>query len=172
LVEAVKNLKTLDAMEWSCHWLGWEWPSKAKTPEWHDNAKGESQPTDPNSLQRFAFIGDAAPSPQKMLIESVMPLEGLPFIGGQSSAGKTFIAILIAVCAASGKAFFGHEVNERVGGVIVAAEGRAMLGARIAAAMKELGIEEKIPIAWVKQVPDFNRPEGLQAFVQDLRALG
>ena len=28
LVEAVKNLKTVDAMEWSCRWLGWEWPSE------------------------------------------------------------------------------------------------------------------------------------------------
>jgi len=106
-----------------------------------------------------------------MLIESVMPLEGLPFIGGQSSAGKTFVAILIAVCAASGKTFFGHKVNELVGAVIVAAEGRGMLGVRIAAAMKELEVEGEIPIAWVKQVPDFNRPESLQAFIQDLRAL-
>ena len=106
-----------------------------------------------------------------MLIEGVMPLEGLPFIGGQSSAGKTFVAILIAACAASGKMLFGHAVNERVGSVIVAAEGKAMLRARIAAAMKELGIEENAPIAWVKQVPDFNRAEGQQAFVQDLRAL-
>ena len=28
LVEAVKNLKTVDAMEWSCRWLGLEWPEK------------------------------------------------------------------------------------------------------------------------------------------------
>jgi hypothetical protein len=174
LVEAVKSLKPIEAMEWGCNWLGWEWPAKAKSSEWHDSAKGESnklQSTDSDALQRFAFIGDDAPLPQKMLIEGVMPLEGLPFIGGQSSAGKTFVAILIAVCAASGKAFFGHEVKERVGAVIVAAEGKGMLGARIAAAMKELDVEGELPIAWVKQVPDFNRPEGLQAFVQDLRAL-
>ena len=77
----------------------------------------------------------------------------------------------IAACAASGKTLFGHAVNERVGSVIVAAEGKAMLRARIAAAMKELGIEENAPIAWVKQVPDFNRSEGQQAFIQELRAL-
>src|SRR5262245_24377289 len=163
-------------MEWAAHWLGWEWPSKARTSsEWREEPKADSnnqqQSANAGSLANFVFVGDDTPSPQKMLIEGAMPLEGLPFIGGQSSAGKTFIAVLIAVCAATGKEFFGHAVTERVGAVIVAAEGKGMLRARIAAAMKELGIEEKIPIAWVKQVPDFNRPEGLQAFVQDLRAI-
>src|SRR5262249_34884348 len=82
LVEAVKSQTPVDAMDWARSWLGW--PSKAKaSSEWHDNAKDKAskqQSTDP--LQRFCFVGDDAPSPQKMLIESVMPLEGLPFIGG------------------------------------------------------------------------------------------
>jgi hypothetical protein len=135
---------------------------------------GSNNQRQPNvgSLANFVFVSDEIPSPQKMLIEGVMPLEGLPFIGGQSSAGKTFIAILIAVCAASGSPLFGREeVKERLGSVIVAAEGKGMLRARIAAAMKELGIEGDIPVAWVKQVPDFNRADGLQAFVRDLRAI-
>jgi hypothetical protein len=42
LVEAVKNLKPIDAMEWACHWLGWEWPSKARASEWHDDAKSKT----------------------------------------------------------------------------------------------------------------------------------
>jgi hypothetical protein len=37
--------------------------------------------------------------------------------------------------------------------------------------MKELEVEGDVPVAWVKQVPDFNRADGLQAFVRDLRAL-
>ena len=177
LVEAIKNLSTIDAMDWARSWLGW--PSKEKSSSgWRDesqaNSDNEQQP--PNaasagSLANFVFINNEVPAPQKMLIEGVMPLEGLPFIGGQSSAGKTFIAILIAVCAARGKPFFGHEVKEQVGSVIVAAEGKGMLRARIAAAMKELGIEGDIPIAWVKQVPDFNHADGLQAFVRDLRTI-
>jgi len=170
LVEAVKNLKTIDAMDWARSWLGW--PSKGS--EWRDEPKTDAnnqQQSAHGSLNNFAFLGDETSSPQKMLIEGAMPLEGLPFIGGQSSAGKTFIAVLIAVCAASGKPFFGHEVQERVGSVIVAAEGKGMLRARIAAAMKELGIEGDILVAWVKQVPDFNQAQGLQAFVRDLRAI-
>jgi AAA domain len=122
-------------------------------------------------LSNFVFVSDEGASPQKMLIEGVMPVEGLPFIGGQSSAGKTFIAILIAVCAASLKPFFGRTVTERVGTVIVAAEGKGMLRARIAAALIELGIDAELPIAWVKQVPDFSRPEGVQRFVNELQAI-
>ncbi len=174
LVEAVKGLRTTEALDWSCHWLGWEWPSKNKnSSDWRDEPKADAnrQSANAGSLGNFAFMGDENPSPQKMLIEGVMPLEGLPFVGGQSSAGKTFIAILIAVCAASGRPLFGHEVKERVGSVIVAAEGKGMLRARIAAAMKELGVDGDIPVAWVKQVPDFNQADGLQAFVRDLRAI-
>ena len=171
LVEAVKNLKTIEAMDWSRSWLGW--PVKEKLSEWKPKAdsNNQQQPANAGSLNNFSFLGDEISSPQKMLIEGAMPLEGLPFIGGQSSAGKTFVAILIAVCAASGKPFFGHEVKERVGSAIAAAEGKGMLRARIAAAMKDLGIEEDIPVAWVKQVPDFNQADGLRAFVRDLRAI-
>jgi AAA domain/Primase C terminal 2 (PriCT-2) len=143
-------------------------------PGWRAFGSRHQEPRSDRSadpLNNFIFVGDAKPSPQKMLIDAVMPLEGLPFIGGQSSAGKTFVAILIAVCAASSSPLFGHEVKERVGSVIVAAEGKGMLAARIAAAMKELGIEGDIPVAWVKQVPDFNQADGLQAFVHDLRAI-
>src|SRR5262245_10643566 len=100
-----------------------------------------------------------------------MPLQGLPFVGGQSSAGKTFIAIMLACCAASGKPFMGREVKKRVGTVIVAAEGRGMLQARIAAALSELGVTGKLPISWVKAVPDFGRPEGVAAFNTQLRAV-
>jgi AAA domain-containing protein len=109
-------------------------------------------------LRSFAFVKDEPPAPQAMLIEDVIPLEGLTFIGGQSSAGKTFVAILLAACAATGKPFFGREVKERVGSVIVAAEGRSMLRSRILAALKELDIadDENMPIAWLKEIPDFS----------------
>src|SRR5262249_32559190 len=78
-------------------------------------------------LQSFGFLDEEPAKPQAMLIEDILPLEGLPFIGGQSSAGKTFIAILMATCLATGKPFFGHEIRERIGCAIIAAEGRAML---------------------------------------------
>jgi AAA domain len=63
-------------------------------------------------------------------------------------------------------------VKERVGTIIIAAEGKAMLNARIAAALIELGVEEKeVPIAWVKQVPDFNTKDGVTKLARELRAV-
>jgi hypothetical protein len=129
------------------------------------------EPSD-DPLANFVFMGSDKPSPQKMLIEGVVPLEGLLFIGGQSSAGKTFVAVLLAACAATEKPFFGREVKERVGTVIIAAEGRATLNARLSAALIELGVDEKeMPIAWVKQVPDFNSKEGVTKLARELRAI-
>ena len=122
-------------------------------------------------LANFVFSGDEPSSPQAMLIDGVMPLQGLPFIGGQSSAGKTFIAVMLACCAATGKPFMGREVKERVGSVIVAAEGRMMLAARIDAALQALNVTETVPVSWIKQVPDFSRAESVKDFIANLRAV-
>jgi AAA domain len=132
-------------------------------PDWQKPRAGR--------LANFIFYGDAAPAPQMMLIDGVMPLQGLPLIGGQSSAGKTFIAVLLACCAASGLPFMGREVKQRVGSVIVAAEGRSMLAARIAAALQKLGVTEPVPISWVRQVPDFSSREAIAEFIKDLQAI-
>jgi AAA domain/Bifunctional DNA primase/polymerase, N-terminal len=144
-------------------------PAKVLEEAREDPVVDDEVDTDP--LGNFIFAADEAPAPQKMLIEDVLPAEGLTFIGGQSSAGKTFIAVLMAICVATGLPFFGRRVNERVGTVIVAAEGRGALRTRIAAASKELGIEQDLPIAWVKEVPDFNTPEALQKLIKQLRAI-
>ena len=142
-------------------------------PDWQPDEATAQTETNTDLLRGFAFLNEAPAAPQAMLIEDVLPLEGLPFIGGQSSAGKTFIAILMAACAATQKPFFGHEVTERVGSVIVAAEGKAMLRSQILAALKELGVdaETEVPIAWVKEIPDFSNKHSLAAFIKRLQAI-
>ena len=165
-VAALKTLKSgLDAGEKIPH------PDldTAGAKTWHSAGDASERPTNP--LANFIFMGDGKPSPQRMLIEGVMPLEGLPFIGGQSSAGKTFIAVLLAACAATGKPFFGRAVKEQVGSVIIAAEGRPMLNARLAAALSHLEVAEKTPIAWVQQLPDFSSAKGLQTLAEELKAV-
>jgi hypothetical protein len=131
-----------------------------------DRPKAKIDPT-----SNFLFDGDRLPTPRKMLIRDVMPAEGIAFIGGQSGAGKTFIEVLMAVCLSSGKPFFGREVVERVGVIIVAAEGKSMVQARITAAKSELGIQERLPIAWVRQLPSFNKPKEVEHFIGELRAV-
>ena len=131
----------------------------------------EAKPPGKDRLANFIFSGDEPPAPQAMLIDGVMPLQGLPFIGGQSSAGKTFIAVMLACCAATGKTFMGRDVKQQVGSVIVAAEGKAMLAARISAALNTLGITERVPVSWIKQVPDFSRAESVNDFIENLRTV-
>ena len=61
-------------------------------PDWHPDETTAQTQANSDLLRGFAFLNEAPAAPQAMLIEGVLPLEGLPFIGGQSSAGKTFIA--------------------------------------------------------------------------------
>ncbi len=83
-----------------------------------------------------------------MLIKRIVPLDGICFIGGQSGAGKTFVEVNMATCLASGTAFLGFPIRERVGVAILAAEGAGGLQCRIHAAKSALDITSGLPIAW------------------------
>src|SRR5262249_52693840 len=109
--------------------------------------------------------GDATPTPRPKLIDGLLSTTGLCFLGGQGSAGKSFIAIAMAVALATGEPFFGRAVNEKVGTLVIAAEGREDMQARIAAAKKHLGIETDLPILWMA-VPVFG-----DAFLKDLEQI-
>lgn len=109
---------------------------------------GFPPPTAAEGRLTVRFYGDPAPPPLRELIKGLLPAEGLAFLGGQSSAGKTFILILLAIVLAAlePRLFFGRRRKERVGVLIVAAEGHSTLEARLRAATKHLGIEGSLPI--------------------------
>jgi hypothetical protein len=102
----------------------------------------------------FICDGAAPIAPRPKLIDGVLSTTGLVFLGGQGSAGKSFIAVGMAVALATGQPFFGRTVNERVGTLIIAAEGREDMQARIEAAKKHAHVEGDLPIVWMP-VPDF-----------------
>jgi hypothetical protein len=114
----------------------------------------------------FIFHGDEAVVAPPMLVKRLLPFSGICFIAGQSSAGKTFLGVHLAVCLSTGKPFFDREVAERVGVAIVAAEGAGMIGARIAAARSNLGIEAdiRLPIAWTGDVPQLKDESDVKRF--------
>jgi hypothetical protein len=62
----------------------------------------------------FVFHGDEAISAPPMLVKGMLPVSGIAFIGGQSGAGKTFVAVDLAVALAGGSSFFGRKISERV----------------------------------------------------------
>lgn len=48
----------------------------------NDAKQAATNTEQPERLSNFILFGDEAPKPQMMLIDGVMPLQGLPFIGG------------------------------------------------------------------------------------------
>lgn len=123
-------------------------------------------------LAGVTFDGDAALAPERMLVKRLIPFEGIAFLGGQSGAGKTFIAIDLAVSLASGEPFFGHKVCEKVGVVIVAAEGGGTIANRVHVARNAKAHGEILPIAWLTAPPDLSNPRELPAFIAKLKAIG
>jgi AAA domain len=119
----------------------------------------------------FSFLGDTPAVAPRELIKKLLPAYGVAVTGGQPSAGKTFIEIHKAVCLAKPLAFFGRKIVEQVGTVFVAAEGRALIPNRFAAALVKHAITDKLPIAWINQLPDFNSAEGNKKLVQQLKAI-
>jgi AAA domain len=119
----------------------------------------------------FTFLGDMPAAPPKELIKGLIPAEGIVVTGGQSSAGKTFVQVYKSVCLATGKAYFEHKNIERVGTALVAAEGRSLLPNRFGACLAKHSITEKLPITWLKQLPDFSSADGVRLLITQLKAL-
>lgn len=125
--------------------------------------------TDP--LSEFIFAGDTEIKPPAMLVKGLLPYEGIAFIGGQSGAGKTFLAIDLAHSLATGSAFFGRAVRDAIGVVIVASEGQAMIAARVEAVRRTKSPDiARLPIAWVPSAPPFKTDTNIKDFAVRLRA--
>ena len=148
----------------------WDNPAWTETAQEHKGPRpyGGNGKAESGEISLPAGIicdGGAATAPRPKLIDGLLSTMGLVFLGGQGSAGKTFIAVAMAVALATGEPFFGRAVNERVGTLIIAAEGREDMQARIAAAKKHIGIEPYLPILWMP-VPEFGA-----AFLKDLERI-
>lgn len=119
----------------------------------------------------FKFVGDAPSAPPKQLLKGLLPAEGIVVTGGQSTAGKTFIEIHKAVCLAQALPFFGYKAVEKIGTVFIAAEGRAAIPNRFAAALKQTQTHY-LPICWPENsLPDFSNSEGVKSFIKKLKAI-
>jgi len=93
------------------------------------------------------------PPEEPELIRRLLPATpgSLAFLAGKSGMGKSFCAAAMAVALGIGvgMTFFGHPVRERVGTIIVAAEGAGGMRARLYAAATALGAKDRLPIVVV-----------------------
>jgi hypothetical protein len=125
----------------------------------------------PSTPQQFVFDGQASSDPPRMLVKGLVPADGICFLGGQSGTGKTFIEVALATCLASGIEFFGRKIKERVGCVILAAEGAGGLQRRISAAKSALDIDRPLPVAWRSVTENLLDPGSLRMSIEALRKL-
>ena len=140
-------------------------------PEAEAEAEAEPEQATADTVNAFTFLGSTHATPPKMLIKGLLPAEGIAITGGQSTAGKTFTEIHKAICLARPLPFFGYKIVERVGTAFIAAEGKASIPNRFAAGLAKHSITEKLPIAWINQLPDFSSADGIKLFIQQLKAL-
>ena len=85
--------------------------------------------------------------PPDEIVRDTIPARGVGFMGGQSGAYKTFTALDMLFCIATGEPFAGRAIERRGGGLYVAAEGQGTIRDRIIARRTRLPYPEAdIPI--------------------------
>jgi hypothetical protein len=91
---------------------------------------------DKQERPHFERIGNAAISPIKWIVKGILESGALCMIFGGSGTCKSFFAIALSACIATGKDFFGHKVKK--GAVYyIAAEGSAGITRRFRAWAQE-----------------------------------
>lgn len=108
-------------------------------------------------IVRFLSDANAAVRPS-WLVKEWLPREGVVLLAGQSRIGKTFLSLELAGALATGGGFFGRPVRERVGVLILAAEGAGTIAPRLEALRLHRlgGIDATaLPIAWA-EISDAN----------------
>ncbi|HZR74554.1 AAA family ATPase [Bradyrhizobium sp.] len=129
-------------------------PMPIKPPGWH-------------------FLTEHRVSAPRMLIKGIAPHRGILFIGGQSGAGKTFMACHMANSLASATPFFGRTVKRRIASAIVSKEGTENIGNRLTADAQARGLDiRQLPIAWRGDLPEIKTADDVDRTAQHLLELG
>jgi Mrp family chromosome partitioning ATPase len=115
----------------------------------------------PRPPSPFIFLDDTGvANPPDWLIKDILPRKGVGLLAGQSGAGKSFVAVNMAVALASNApgGFFGRRIKQPAGVLYLAAEGGGGLHNRFIAARQQFGIKEAIPVAYSMSLADLSNP--------------
>jgi hypothetical protein len=94
---------------------------------------------------KFRLLSDrdlAELTPPSFLVESLLPAGGLVAAYGPPGCGKSFLALDLACCVATGEPWLGHRIVMPGEAVYVAAEGSAGLARRVAAWRSSRGFDD------------------------------
>ena len=140
-------------------------------PGWRDHQDAEAIVDAVTGLDGITFHSHESFRHPPSLVKGLLSRNGIAFLGGQSGAGKTFMAVDLAVALATGQPFFGRRIKEKVGVLFVAGEGAATLQLRITVACRARNVVGLLPIALTSTFPDFTKAQEVGPFLAKLRAL-
>ena len=111
--------------------------------------------------------------PIEFLIDAILPAGGTGTLFGAPGLGKSFVALDLALCVASGKPFFGHIVK-RCPVVFVAAEGAAGLPNRVNAWRQHHGYEDtgELGVYFATEPVQLLEGRSVSVFLSAIRKLG
>jgi hypothetical protein len=115
----------------------------------------------PRPLSPFIFLDDTSvANPPDWLIKDILPRVGVGLLAGQSGAGKSFVAVNMAIALASNapSGFFGKRIKQPAGVLYLAAEGGGGLNNRFIAARQQFDVTRAIPVAYSTSLADLSQP--------------
>jgi hypothetical protein len=158
---------------WLCEELG----ISPESLGWRDGTSSQARTeafsqAEAADVTKWSFLSSQQPTAPRMLVDDILPYRGIAFLGGQSGAGKTYVARDLALSLASRQPFFEHEVNERVGVAILSKEGTGNLANRLIAGAQARYLDLKdLPIAWRGDFPPIATLTDIQRVTEALASL-
>jgi len=117
----------------------YEWSGEPRRPEWNAPAPAAAAPDDFPVVQ-IGTVPDEGPV--QWLVHDLWLREGVGIIGGEPKSFKSFLAVQLAVCVASGKPVFGrYEVAQGPVLMFNAEDRPAMTRDRVARMCRALGVD-------------------------------
>ena len=118
----------------------------------------------------FATAAERKPTP--WLIKGVLPKADLVLLYGASGAGKSFVALDMAVAISRGEDWFGNRTG-KCRGLIIAAEGAGGYGKRIRALCQTQGLDvEDIDVGLLSVAPNVLLEDDITQLIASVNAVG
>ena len=106
----------------------------------------------------------------EMLVPNMIPRAGVGVLSGPSTHGKTFVALDIAARLAAGVRLDGSR--SALGLVVyITGEGKGGFGKRVEAVRQRYGLVENGPLRVITKMPDFRKPEQIDALMASIETL-
>lgn len=123
-------------------------------------------------FKELVWAGDKNRQSVKYLVKGLITANGLTFIAGQPNAGKSAVAVNLALCLSKGLKFAGKRVKQPTGVIYIAAEAPASIMDRIEATKDALFIADEAPaVAVLKRVDNLADREVRRTFIQALKGV-